>query len=80
MNILFTTLRVKAHVNIKLNVFTLNNVYLSIRLSSSLHLVIFVAPSFHFINTFKRSFPLAFNDYIMMGWSQGSNLTFLTTC
>ena len=55
----------KAHIYMKLNVFNFNNVYLSIRISSSMHLVIFVAPIFHF----KRSFPLAFYDCIMMDWS-----------
>ena len=41
----------KAHIYMNLNVFTFNKVYLSIRISSSMHLVIFVAPTFHFIKT-----------------------------
>ena len=57
------------HLHSKLNDFTFNNVYLSIRISSSMHLVIFVAHSFHFIKTLKDFFLLAFYDYITMDWS-----------
>ena len=46
---------IKAHIYMKLNVFTFT-LYLSIRISSSMHLVIFVAPTFHFIKTLKGYF------------------------
>ena len=44
---------IKAHMYKKLNVFTFNTVYLSIRISSSMQLVIFVASTFHLIETLK---------------------------
>ena len=50
----------------KLNVFTLNNVYISIKIYSSIHLVIFAAPIFI---GFKKLFPLVFYDNITMDWS-----------
>ena len=48
---------IKAHIYMMLNVFTFNNVYLSIlRISSFMHLVIVVSPTFHFIKTLKDYF------------------------
>ena len=44
-----------------------NNVYLSIRISSLMHLVIFEVPTFHFIKTLKDYY--LFYDYITMDWS-----------
>ena len=54
---------IKAHIYMKLN-FTLNNVYLSIRKTSSMHLVMFVAPTFHLIKTLKMiSFGFLWSHY-----------------
>ena len=44
----------------KLNAFTFYNVYVSIRIPSSMHLVIFVAPTFNLIKTLK--------DFISFGF------------
>ena len=49
-----------------MNVFTFNNVYLSIKIYSSIHLVIFAAPIFKALkNYFLESF---FYDNITMDW------------
>ena len=48
-----------------LNVFTFNNVYISIKIYSSIHLVIFAAPIFKAL----KLFPLVFYDNITMDWS-----------
>ena len=50
----------------KLNVFTFNSVYISIKIYSSIHLVIFAAPIF---KALKKYFPLIFYDNITMDWS-----------
>ena len=59
----------KGHIYMKLNVFTVNNVYLSIRIYSSLHLVIFAAPIFHFIKALKIFSLFFFYDNITKDWS-----------
>ena len=45
------------------------DVYLSIRISSLMHLVIFEAPTFHFLKTLKDYYLWFFYDYITMDWS-----------
>ena len=55
----------------KLNVFIFNNVYLSIRISPSMHLVIFVAPTFHFIRNLKNYFLRLF--MITLRWTGPNN-------
>ena len=61
----------KAHIYMKLNVFTFNNVYLSIRIYSSIHLVIFAAPTFHFIKALKNYFLWLF--MITLRWTGHNN-------
>ena len=47
---------------------TFYNVYLSIRISFSMHFVILVTPTFHFIKTSKYYFLWPFYDYITVDW------------
>ena len=58
---------IKAHIYCSYQSF--NNVYLSISISSLVHLLIFEAPTFHFIKTLKDYYLWVFYDYIMMDWS-----------
>ena len=61
----------KAHISMKLNVFTFNNVYLSIRIYSSINIVIFAAPTFHFVKTLKNYFLWLF--MITLRWTGPNN-------
>ena len=51
--------------NLQLNVFTFNNVYLSIKIYSSIHLVIFAAPIFKALKIIS----FGFYDNITIDWS-----------
>ena len=62
---------IKVHIYMKLIIFTFSDVYISIRISSSMHLVILVAPTFHFIKTLKDYFLWLF--MITLRWTGPNN-------
>ena len=65
-----TALKFSTHLH-EVKCFYLNNVYLSIRISSCMHLVIVVAQTFHFIKTLKDHFLWLF--MITLRWTGPNN-------